>query len=868
MASPVLAIDVTLTASNGMGVTSFGTATSWSNNAAPAVGNAYFVPSGITLRTPTDSAIDHAFAGDSLKFTSASFVYKGITNINTITVNNLILDASLVNNASNSSTPFILGGSITVAGAGTSTLFSNNGTITVTAPISGNSGTLLLQTNTNTGRQVVLSGANTYTGNIQVTGTSGAVLAPTGKLAFAKNAGTGAYNTVTGAVGFEFSGTFTIDLTGAGTNVGDSHLLVDTSTLIENFTPTFAVEGWTKINDVWVSPGGDYQFIPSAGILARVDTDSDLDGLPDYWEVEHFGSITAYGASDDPDDDFCTNLEEYEADTLPDDVNSFPDTDEDGLPDGWENFYFQNLNQGPQGDPDGDYAINADEYAARTDPAARVSFPDNDSDMISDAWEIRYFGSIQACDAFTDSDGDLYDNKEEFDYGTVPTNQISSPDWDLTPDGLPDGWEVKYFRVGNESLEDAILHTDGTLDSDNDGSSDLVEYHAGTNPKDNTSYPTGTAAYWRFEEKQAGLVANPQVVGAAKDVTGNGNDMMTWADYTAPSHTIIVADGNVANTGAMNGSSVVFTEVDGNRYVSDNLYTSGAAPINSAIFTALTVEASFRPTRIDRGQGIIGKGGNATAMAAPYQTPFTLEISPTNHVVAGLIDGSSTAREVTSTRTVVAGSWYSAAVTVSPTTLSLWLKAPGDTDYVLEATLPISGAWYPTEFNRAWVIGQIEYDPAEAGGFGGFYSFNGELDEIRISSSVLPKGKFLANEPVVPGEGDSDGDGMDDAWEEQHFGGSLDQTADGDFDHDGTSNLAEFLLGLDPANGSSRFAGAISGSTLNWPAAAGLSFTIQRSTTLGSWADVGTVLATGANGTWTDSAPPQGKAFYRVVLAE
>lgn len=828
------------------------------------------MPSGLTLRTPADSPNSHTFAGSSLTLTSASLVYKGITNNNVITVNNLTLDASLVNNASNSSTAFTLGGSINVAGTGTSTIFSNNATVTVTAPISGNSGTLLLQTNTTTGRQVVLTGANTYTGNIQVTGNSGAVLTSTGKLAFAMNSSAGAYNSITGTAPFEFSGVFTIDLTGAGINPGDSHQLVNTATIVENFTATFAVEGWTKIGDVWVSPNGNYQFIPSAGVLVRVEADADLDGLPDAWEVEYFGSASAHDGDDDPDGDFCTNLAEYNAFTDPDDPASFPDSDLDGLPDGWETFYFTNLAQGPAGDPDGDFSSNESEYAALTDPTTRVSFPDADSDLIGDDWEIRYFDSIAACDPEADPDGDLFTNKQEFDSATNPEIQVSSPDYDLPLDGLPDGWEVKHFRVGNESLEQAILHTDGTFDSDGDGSTDFVEYHAGTNPKDNTSYPSGIAAYWRFEEKTTGLIAYPQVADAVKDVTNNGNNMMTWADYTAPSHITTVLADVVTNTGAMNGSSLVFTEVDGNRYTSDNIYTSGTAPINSAIFNALTVEATFRPTRVGRGQGIIGKSGNPTNMAAPYQTPFTLKLNAANQVVAGLVDGSSAAREVTSIRTVSANSWYSVAVTASPTLLSLWLKAPGDTDYVLESSLTISGAWYPTEFNRAWVIGQTEYNPAENGGFGGYYSFNGEIDEVRISSTVLPNGRFLANVFSGSTNPDSDADGMDDAWELTNFG-SLSQAAAGDFDGDGTSNLTEYLLGLSPVSGSSRFAGSMSGATITWPAKAGASFTVQRSTSMtneASWTNVATVVASGATGTWTDPSPPTGKAFYRVVLAQ
>jgi alpha-tubulin suppressor-like RCC1 family protein len=41
-------------------------------------------------------------------------------------------------------------------------------------------------------------------------------------------------------------------------------------------------------------------------------TDSDNDGLPDAWEVVHFGNITSYSGYNDPDGDWITNTQEYE----------------------------------------------------------------------------------------------------------------------------------------------------------------------------------------------------------------------------------------------------------------------------------------------------------------------------------------------------------------------------------------------------------------------------------------------------------------------------------------------------------------------------------------------------------------------------
>ncbi|MBN1672851.1 MAG: fibronectin type III domain-containing protein [Kiritimatiellae bacterium] len=59
---------------------------------------------------------------------------------------------------------------------------------------------------------------------------------------------------------------------------------------------------------------------------------------------------------------------------------------------------------------------------------------------------------------------------------------------------------------------------------------------------------------------------------------------------------------------------------------------------------------------------------------------------------------------------------------------------------------------------------------------------------------------------VIPG--DDDGDGMADAWEEEHFGGA--STTDGgagqDFDGDGFENWEEYVAGSDPAGADSVFA--------------------------------------------------------------
>jgi hypothetical protein len=116
------------------------------------------------------------------------------------------------------------------------------------------------------------------------------------------------------------------------------------------------------------------------------------------------------------------------------------------------------------------------------------------------------------------------------------------------------------------------------------------------------------------------------------------------------------------------------------------------------------------------------------------------------------------------------------------------------------------------------------------------------------------------------GLSDVDTDRLEDTWETTHFG-SLSQTAEGDFDGDGSTNLTEFRLGLDPEDGSKGFAVTRSASgLLEWPSAEGVTFTVQRSGTLTDWSNIATVPGTVGAASFTDPASPSGTSFYRIRL--
>jgi parallel beta helix pectate lyase-like protein len=150
------------------------------------------------------------------------------------------------------------------------------------------------------------------------------------------------------------------------------------------------------------------------------DTDTDDDGMNDGWEFTYmadgFDPITSSDTypnrgSDDIDGDSLTNYEESVNGTDPNDT----DTDDDGMDDYWEVSYgLAPLDdEDSNTDLDWDGLTNIEEYGEGTDPTDK----DTDDDELSDYDEIEVYFT----DAFdTDGDNDGLTDGAEVRIGTEP----------------------------------------------------------------------------------------------------------------------------------------------------------------------------------------------------------------------------------------------------------------------------------------------------------------------------------------------------------------------------------------------------------------------------------------------------------------
>lgn len=120
---------------------------------------------------------------------------------------------------------------------------------------------------------------------------------------------------------------------------------------------------------------------------------------------------------------------------------------------------------------------------------------------------------------------------------------------------------------------------------------------------------------------------------------------------------------------------------------------------------------------------------------------------------------------------------------------------------------------------------------------------------------------------------DTTSNGLPDWWETLYFGGTTNPAADSD--HDGESNLAEFLAGTNPTNALSclelvSISTPVAGVSLSWASVTGKLYSVQSGASpTGAWNIIATNLpATPPVNTFNGNASATNEAFFRILLGQ
>jgi len=124
--------------------------------------------------------------------------------------------------------------------------------------------------------------------------------------------------------------------------------------------------------------------------------------------------------------------------------------------------------------------------------------------------------------------------------------------------------------------------------------------------------------------------------------------------------------------------------------------------------------------------------------------------------------------------------------------------------------------------------------------------------------------------PALDPATDTDGDGLPDSWENQHFG-NLAANADTDSDGDGNSNLLEYLAGTNPRSAASAFrpSSHTSGGNLvlTVPTVSGREYRVWGTANLqGTWTQHDTISGDGSTVQWTYLLSQSPKYFLRIQI--
>jgi hypothetical protein len=259
-------------------------------------------------------------------------------------------------------------------------------------------------------------------------------------------------------------------------------------------------------------------------------------------------------------------------------------------------------------------------------------------------------------------------------------------------------------------------------------------------------------AYWRHEEgTNGGLIAagNDTVV----DSTGSGNHMQTFdPTFTSASYTSAVSPLPL-RSGLPNTLALDFGPGGDGPDRNDDNFTANDKPIETHLFSNLTVELAFKMDSVDGFQALVGKDGCplCPGNVPPGQDrpvpPFKVLIrnddfpdSIPKQLFIEWIDGDGDVHFVNSGQTTTVGSWNHVAFVLTATDAQLWV-AGETTPYTLLDSISgdFAGADGRVLINdpTPWTAGRGMFN-------NGITDWvDARIDEVRIGDTALSPNEFL-----------------------------------------------------------------------------------------------------------------------------
>lgn len=527
---------------------------------------------------------------------------------------------------------------------------------------------------------------------------------------------------------------------------------------------------------------------------------------------------------------------------------------------------------GPDGDPDGDSRSNLQEYLAGTDPTnsasnLHITSITPEGNDIRVAW-TSVGGKAYLLQTSGDSWNSFLDLATIFvgGGGESTTNYLdvggvtNSPPRDYRVEilasstaGSAVGWGYDSYgqtsppaglnnvvAIAAGSYHGLALKSDGTVvgwganysgqATPPAGLNDVVAIAAGG---DHSLALTceGTVVSWGAAISGLATVAAglTNIVAISAGVSHNlalrsDGTIVGWGSVPPP----MAALTNVVAIAAGNGDSLALNS-DGTIYAwGDNSY--GRTNVPPGLSNVVAIAAGWWHNLALKSDGsVVAWGGsflgatnvpaglgNVIAIAAGSDHSLALKSDGTVVGWGGSLDEATPPTGLTGVKAVAGGFYFTLAITSAP-------KAP---------TNLIATAVSPTQIDLSWIAGGsgneswygIERASATNGPWGEIATVNSNLSaysdiglicgqtyyyRVRAYNGAASSYSGTASAtPILPG--DSDCDGIPDAWMIQHFGHPTGQVADhslasDDADGDGQSNLREYLAGTDPTSSTSAF---------------------------------------------------------------